>query len=664
MSSISDHHLLNLRWIIILIILFSCAPVRTSEPVRIHTRVELDLPKDCKDLIHDYITLNGKRSQPDKAIAAFRNVLQQHPAEKDSAIHAVLRCYEAQVWDVIHNGDSMLICCEDANNYLDGHPELIDMRTMSYLYSGWAYMYKKQRLTANYYYNLEGNELEDTFYVKDGSQYYSSDYPKATYVALLTEIAENAENVGLIEQARHYIQRSLYYVSLLGDSIPDLKTYALLDAGLIYTEAQQTDSGAGLFKKALPLLNQLGDTALWIKYYSHRANAANFMHAYDTCIRMFEKALILQKASGAEREDLAITEHGIAAAYLSLGQAPKATAAIKEAIGYFGSDTGIELSERATFSRTYLRYLLAGSPSSKIYEEFLRYYDSLYGMQQINAMSDMNARYGLQKKEGRITRLSHENKSFSERLAAQQTLLLVSLLLIVILGILIALLRQVQTRRRLESERNKAVLEQQLLRSQMEPHFIFNTIAVLQSLVRKDEKERSIRYLSQFARLLRISLENARKALVPLDEEVEALENYLSLQQVRFQNVFQYVIRRFDGFVDEANEVLIPPMLLQPFIENAIQHGMSGKKNNEGLIEIELKKADKVIVCIIIDNGTGVKVKQDLGPKNSLSTIITRERLELLSRQMGTPASLEILNRNANEGGGTLVRLIIPFQRA
>jgi LytS/YehU family sensor histidine kinase len=198
----------------------------------------------------------------------------------------------------------------------------------------------------------------------------------------------------------------------------------------------------------------------------------------------------------------------------------------------------------------------------------------------------------------------------------------------------------------------------------MEPHFIFNTISVLQSLVRQNERELSIKYLSQFARLLRISLENAREELVPLKVEIEALQHYLSLQQVRFRNVFTYTIDTYEGYADEADELLIPPMLLQPFVENAIQHGMAGMKDNAGKIRISIRKDAKTLRFLIEDNGQLETHLRQTDPvkKNSLSTTITRERLALLSRQAGMPASLDILRRPKSAGGGMVVTMVIPFQ--
>jgi hypothetical protein len=603
------------------------------------------------------------RTHPERAVGAFRRLALKYP--DDSAAYAVMKCYEGQAWDILRVSDSVLACYDDAGLYLEAHAELIDMRAMSYLFSGWAHYYKNNRLTANYYFNKAGNELEDTQYVNGGAEYIVSGYSTPARVALFTEIASNAHGAGLQEQARHYIQRALSTARQLDNNSPDLLAFALVEAGLIYTLANETDSGVAFFASAAPILSQLQDTPLLVTYYDHKGEAFLATHQYDSSLAAYQNLMELQENLSVVVFDKAEVAEGLAASYIGLGRHQEAREAIDIAYPILYADTTTPLPERLAFSRTYLRYLMQGTAAAPVFERFVAQSDSVFDRQRLNAISDMDAQYGLQKKEARIRNLNRENKLYSERVAAQQTLLAVFILIIALLGVGGALWQQIQRKRRLVAERNQAVLEQQLLRSQMEPHFIFNTLAVLQSLVRKNEQELSIKYLSKFARLLRISLENARQALVPLSEEVEALQHYLSLQQVRFRDVFTYKIDTYEGYAEEASGLLIPPMLLQPFVENAIHHGMSGMKDNAGHIRIGIqKKAPNLLRVTIEDNGSdeGQARQKDSTKKISLSTTITRERLELLSRQSGKPATLDITRRPRSSGGGMLVTLVIPFQ--
>lgn len=243
----------------------------------------------------------------------------------------------------------------------------------------------------------------------------------------------------------------------------------------------------------------------------------------------------------------------------------------------------------------------------------------------------------------------------------QQRVLIIAFAVLLVLAVVLAfmLIRQ----RRLRALNESMELEQRLLRSQMDPHFIFNTLSVLQGLIRSNDNEQSIRYLSQFARLLRLSLENSREAFVPLQQEIEALQNYLSLQAMRFKGVFEYHIAGYEGY--QEDEVMIPPMLIQPFVENAIQHGMQNL-DNKGTLQISIEKEDGLIQCRIEDNGHGIsKTAGNNQGKQSLSTHITRERLNILSRRTGRSANLEVINKaDHGQGQGTIVKLAIPFIKA
>ncbi|MND87527.1 Sensor histidine kinase YpdA [compost metagenome] len=190
----------------------------------------------------------------------------------------------------------------------------------------------------------------------------------------------------------------------------------------------------------------------------------------------------------------------------------------------------------------------------------------------------------------------------------------------------------------------------------MEPHFIFNTLSALQSFIRFDEKEKSIKYLNQFSRLLRSSLELSRKNYVPLDQELEAIENYLSLQQMRFEYSFAYEIISPDT---DTSTLLIPPMLIQPFVENAIIHGI-GNHSDKGFITLEIVLHENQVLAKIIDNGKGYQDKASIDTNHqSLSGAIARERLEILARENKVKTNIEITSDNK----GTIVLLTLPLKK-
>ena len=160
----------------------------------------------------------------------------------------------------------------------------------------------------------------------------------------------------------------------------------------------------------------------------------------------------------------------------------------------------------------------------------------------------------------------------------------------------------------LKSENQRLNMEQKLLQVQLNPHFIFNAISNLQSLVASGDTTESVRYLQSFSGLLRGILEQNRKDFIEIQEEITSLNNYIQLQQMRYAGVFNYEIT-VDNELD-IDEILIPPMLIQPFVENTIEHGFRNI-TYKGLLKISFKVDGESLVINIDDNGSGLTKKAD-----------------------------------------------------
>lgn len=220
-------------------------------------------------------------------------------------------------------------------------------------------------------------------------------------------------------------------------------------------------------------------------------------------------------------------------------------------------------------------------------------------------------------------------------------------------------------RKRNRSDRRAMVLEQKLLRAQMNPHFIFNSLYSIQNFIVTEKSEKASIYLSKFARLVRNILDNSAEEFVPLEKEISTIENYLELQQVRFPGKFEY---RIDIADDIDPEILkIPPMLAQPFIENAIEHGIRHRET-PGHIGIRFSLRDHTLIFEVEDDGVGRQKAREIevvmNPEHrSMATSLTRERLANLSRKLKTKIPLEIIDlQNAlGQASGTMVRFTIPI---
>lgn len=295
--------------------------------------------------------------------------------------------------------------------------------------------------------------------------------------------------------------------------------------------------------------------------------------------------------------------------------------------------------------------------------------DSAYGIEVRNLrkieavkFADIHEKYDAEKKDRNIADLSSRNV-LNEKIIHQQrwTLGLATLVFLGVVGILYFLYRQVKLNERnklLQSENERLLMEQKLLQVQLNPHFIFNSIANLQSLVASGDTKESVRYLSVFSGLLRNVLEQSRRDFIPLDEEIDSLENYLQLQQMRYAGLFEYEI----GVAEDIrpDELLIPPMLIQPFVENSIEHGFRNI-SYKGLLIIRFEVKDERLRITVIDNGQGIVDKvYDGQKKQSLAQTILKERLQVLFKSDCQLARFDIENKVGTNERGVAVHIVLP----
>jgi hypothetical protein len=219
--------------------------------------------------------------------------------------------------------------------------------------------------------------------------------------------------------------------------------------------------------------------------------------------------------------------------------------------------------------------------------------------------------------------------------------------------------------KKLKIEQEKTNLQQKLLRSQMNPHFIFNSLASIQNSIINEEPKKASKYLARFSKLVRHILDSSVEEFIPLEQEISTIENYLELQKIRFPEKFDYTIE-----VDEqldTESVQIPPMLAQPFIENAIEHGIRHKES-KGKIDIRFRLQNGMIELEVEDDGVGRQKAQEIlrthdKDHRSLATLITADRIKAMNRKMKRKISLEIidLKDKLDEAMGTLVYIKIPY---
>jgi sensor histidine kinase YesM len=241
-------------------------------------------------------------------------------------------------------------------------------------------------------------------------------------------------------------------------------------------------------------------------------------------------------------------------------------------------------------------------------------------------------------------------------------------LIFVIIVIALANLRvkMIREEEKLKTKTNKmlAELETKLLRSQMNPHFIFNSLNSIQKYIWENKEEDAAEYLARFAKLIRAILENSRKESISLREELDVLKLYIELEHRRSNGKFDYHIKVPDDL--SLDELVIPPLLLQPYIENAIWHGVN-KKPGHGHISISIRKHNNVLEFVIDDDGVGRNFKPDgekelTKEKTSIGTDVTSQRISYLQTKTSVAGVRFVDKQNNGLPSGTTVIVTIPVK--
>jgi LytS/YehU family sensor histidine kinase len=206
-----------------------------------------------------------------------------------------------------------------------------------------------------------------------------------------------------------------------------------------------------------------------------------------------------------------------------------------------------------------------------------------------------------------------------------------------------------------------AKVEMSALRAQMNPHFVFNSLNAINRFILLNETDIASTYLTKFSRLIRMILDHSRSELVTLEQELNALKLYIELEALRFDNKFSYAIDLEEAV--KAGAIEVPPLLIQPFVENAIWHGLMHQKDH-GQLKIHIGLSEQVLWITVQDNGIGRAMAASLKSKSaqehkSHGMQVTHDRLALMQGRFGGKASFEVIDLFAEDGSpaGTKVNI-------
>jgi tetratricopeptide (TPR) repeat protein len=299
----------------------------------------------------------------------------------------------------------------------------------------------------------------------------------------------------------------------------------------------------------------------------------------------------------------------------------------------------------------------------RYFREYTQLKDSISNDDFLKQVTRMEIQYDFDKKEKAAEYEREQQRIIQENKIQQQGLYLKGLLILLLLLALFSLLYI--RHNRLKAQYARIDLEQRLLRAQMNPHFIFNSLCAIQDLIMADKPQKANAFLTKIARLMRNILENTREEYVPLDKEIETLSLYMDVQQLRFEKGFEYDIN-VDQTIDPQN-ISVPPMLAQPCVENSIEHGLlTGKEN--GRVTVSYSIRNGLIMLEVTDNGIGREKAAEVTSgmkKQSISTKLTEKRLEHFRKILKEKQiSYDIIDLYDDGGAaGTKVVMMLPYKK-
>ncbi|MEO6134684.1 MAG: tetratricopeptide repeat protein [Ginsengibacter sp.] len=437
--------------------------------------------------------------------------------------------------------------------------------------------------------------------------------------------------------------------------------------GAAYEGLKQIDEAISFYKKSLQF-NLIGENDKGLAIcYNLLGKAYLIKGDYNLALQYIRKAL---PYNNKLQDKINVAEN-----YITIGSILQKSENIKEAIS--AMQQGLKIAEEigskslvidANVSIAQAEKLLGNNSSA--YDALNKAYqlrDSLYIQMATPEMSKLRTLYELDKKNDEIKLLSQANEIKQLKLDRGFSIVIAAIVLLLFSGIgLYAYSRY----RRQRNHRTQLQFELQSLRSQMNPHFIFNSLNSIHKYIWDNQAEEASEYLTKFSKLIRMILENSRVPSIYLKDEIDFLNLYVELELLRFHEKFEYSIQ--PPAQVEANEIFIPSMIIQPFVENAIWHGLAPKENGKGKLSIRFSIEDSVMICEIEDNGIGrekaIQLKAERSmTHNSMGIQVTEDRIELLKKTSGNK-SIEInikdLKNSDNEATGTIVRIVLPLNYA
>ncbi len=473
-------------------------------------------------------------------------------------------------------------------------------------------------------------------------------------------ISKVLNNIGVVyksmknnPKALEYLQKALKIQQLNGE---ETVAVTLSNIGNIYFEMQNYNASISYYQKSEKLFKTIDNVRNFALLNSYLGDYYKKTNNNSKALEYYNKAL----KSYNEIENT----FGVSLVLFNLGQmsfdAKKYSEALPLALKSLQLAKQVGAIDQTIFSEKLTSdiYLKLNNPTESFnhFKQYIVYRDSLSNENNSKKFAEAEANFESDKKNSLLQEQQKRNKQLT-LFAIIGSLLLLSLIFVIY--------NRMQVKKRLTLQKEVAEYEQKALHLQMNPHFVFNCLGSISSFIVQNGTDSAIKYLTKFSKLMRLTLEYSKNSLIPIDKEIEGLQNYLELEQLRFNQKFDFSIT---SNPDIEDDMALPPLLIQPFVENAILHGMVPKIGN-GRIDINFDITENNLICTITDDGIGLTKSKQLKENSvkahqSMALEITKKRLEMMENSSNNKSELkieEILNNN-NEAIGTKVVLNLPIQ--
>jgi len=496
-----------------------------------------------------------------------------------------------------------------------------------------------------------------------------ADYPKALQsffdVLLIAEriknipaVANACTNIGIIyknmgdfDKSLSYHERAYKIFDEAGDKLGVANS--LGNMGIVMDSKNQYTDALNYFYKALKIGYESGNKRIIASNHTNIASTYFNQGKTDSALANFQKAEKMYEYL-KDRNNLASVLTQIGSIYASQKKFDLAVQIQNKALSY-AVETGALDNQSQIWENLFTTYKQRGDFRNALdaLEKHFIIRDSIFSEEKIQELSRKEAEFEGEKKTA-VLKATHEAE-IKQQKTVRNFLIGGSVFLIATGGLLFGSYKR---RRDAEQQVQTAEIQNKVLRLQMNPHFIFNSLNSISDYIRRNDIAHADEYLTNFAKVMRMTLENSEKTEIPIEDDLNALELYMQLEAKRLNNKFTYKISVAND-IDQGNTI-VPPMLIQPFVENSIWHGFANIQGG-GHININIRKENNKLFCSIDDNGVGrlkSAITSPASDKKSLGMKITRERIHLLKKKKGNNVLINLIDKEE----GFLAELVLPLE--